>query len=99
RRRTFRVLFKHLNGQQGQEYAPMDEHSKPQAGGAGVVMDVAGSIGGSGPRDVLTEIIRKGAADLLGAAVQAEVAAWIDAHAKVVDENGRRQVVRNGSMP
>lgn len=77
----------------------MDEHSKPQAGGAGVVMDVAGSIGGSGPRDVLTEIIRKGAADLLGAAVQAEVAAWIDAHAKVVDENGRRQVVRNGSMP
>jgi transposase-like protein len=34
---------------------------------------------------------------LLAAALQAEVAAYIDAHADQLDENGRRLVVRNGS--
>ncbi len=77
----------------------MDEHSKSGAKGAGVGMEVAGSIGQIGPRDVLTEIIRKGAADLLGAAVQAEAGAWTDAHAHIVGDNAHRQVVRNGSMP
>jgi transposase-like protein len=93
------VLLKHLNGQRGQEYAPMDEHSKPGAGG---VMGVAGSIGGTGSagaRDALTEVLRRGAVDLLANAVRAEVAAWIDEHAHLVDEHGRRRVVRNGSMP
>ena len=33
---------------------------------------------------------------MLAAALQAEVAAYIDAHADEVDENGRRLVVRNG---
>lgn len=77
----------------------MDEHSKPGAGG---VMDVAGSIdgtGGAGARDALTEVLRNGAVALLANAVRAEVAAWIEAHAHLVDEAGRRQVVRNGSMP
>jgi len=58
---------------------------------------VAGSIGG--PRDALTEVIRAGAAELLAAAIQTEVAVWIDAHAHIVDQRGRRQVVRNGSLP
>jgi transposase-like protein len=52
-----------------------------------------------GVRDALTEVLRKGAVDLLASAVRAEVAAWIDEHAHLVDEAGRRQVVRNGSMP
>jgi putative transposase len=69
----------------------MNEHSTT-GGGSGV----AGSIGS---RDALTEVLRKGAADLLSAAVQAEAAAWIERHAHVVDQEGRRQVVRNGSLP
>jgi transposase-like protein len=48
---------------------------------------------------VLTGILRKGAVELLARAVEAEVAAWIDNHAHVTDADGRRQVVRNGSMP
>jgi putative transposase len=49
--------------------------------------------------DVLTEILRDGARRLLAEAVQAEVAAWIDAHAHLKDDAGRRQVVRNGHLP
>jgi transposase-like protein len=61
---------------------------------------VAGWIGpGGGSRDVLTDLLRKGAVDLLACAVEAEAAAWIEAHACVADEKGRRQVVRNGFMP
>ena len=50
-------------------------------------------------RDVLTEVIRRGARDVLAAAVEAEVAAYIEERATITDENGRRQVVRNGYMP
>jgi transposase-like protein len=47
-------------------------------------------------RDVLTEILRAGALDLLGHAVRAEVAQWIDERTHLTDEHGHRQVVRNG---
>jgi len=47
-------------------------------------------------RDMLTELIRAGALDLLGHAVRAEVAQWIDERAHLTDEHGHRQVVRNG---
>jgi putative transposase len=50
-------------------------------------------------RDVLTEILRNGAREMLAKAVEAEVADWIDAHAHLKDSRGRRQVVRNGSHP
>lgn len=50
-------------------------------------------------QDALTEILRSGAQRLLAEAVEAEVAAWIDAHAHLTDERGRRQVVRNGRLP
>jgi putative transposase len=59
----------------------------------------AGVAGSIGARDALTEVIRRGAVGLLAAAVEAEVAAWIDGHAHVTDPDGRRQVVRNGYMP
>ena len=36
---------------------------------------------------------------MLALAVDAEVADWIDRHADWKDENGRRQVVRNGYLP
>jgi putative transposase len=47
----------------------------------------------------LTEVLRHGAREMLAQAVEAEVAAWIDDHAHLKDEAGRRQVVRNGSHP
>ena len=49
--------------------------------------------------DVLTEICRQGAREMLARAIEAEVANWIDEHAHLCDEAGRRQVVRNGSHP
>ncbi|MGH3969208.1 MAG: hypothetical protein ACRDTV_14115, partial [Mycobacterium sp.] len=51
--------------------------------------------GGAG-RSLLDEIVRDGARQMLAAALQAEVAAYIDAHAHLVDEAGHRLVVRNG---
>ena len=51
-----------------------------------------GTAGGS----LLDEIVRDGARAMLAAALQAEVAAYIDAHLGEVDENGYRLVVRNG---
>ena len=51
-----------------------------------------GATGGS----LLDEIVRDGARAMLAAALQAEVAAYIDAHGGEVDENGYRLAVRNG---
>jgi transposase-like protein len=45
---------------------------------------------------LLDEIVRDGARRMLAAALEAEVAAYIDAHVGGVDEHGRRLVVRNG---
>ncbi len=49
-------------------------------------------VGGS----LLDELVRDGARAMLAAALQAEVAAYIDTHAGEVDEAGHRMVVRNG---
>ena len=45
---------------------------------------------------LLDEIVRDGARQMLAAALQAEVAAYIEQFADQVDENGCRLVVRNG---
>ena len=50
-------------------------------------------------QDVLTEVLRDGARRMLAQAVEAEVAAWIDAHAHLKDQAGRQQMVRNGHLP
>jgi len=50
-------------------------------------------------RDALTAVLREGAQRLLAQAVEAEVAAFIDDHAHLLDEGGRRVVVRNGHLP
>jgi putative transposase len=44
----------------------------------------------------IDEIVREGARRMLAAALEAEVAAYIDAHSAERDEDGRRLVVRNG---
>lgn len=50
-------------------------------------------------RDVLTDILRQGAQQMLAAAIENEVAEYIERHALVRDDDGRRQVVRNGRLP
>jgi putative transposase len=49
--------------------------------------------------DVLTEVIRQGAKQLLSQAIEAEVAEWIERHKEHQDAQGRQQVVRNGFLP
>ena len=46
---------------------------------------------------LLDEIVRDGARQMLAAALQAEVAAYVERFAGEVDEHGHRLVVRNGS--
>ncbi len=48
-------------------------------------------------RSPLDEIIREGARRMLQTAINAEVEDFITAHSQRVDEQGRRQVVRNGA--
>lgn len=52
-----------------------------------------------GAQDSLSEILRRGAQQLLAQAIEAEVAEWIDEHQHLRDASGRRQVVRNGYLP
>ena len=44
--------------------------------------------------DPLTDVLRRGAQQLLIDAIEAEVAAWIDDRQLITDANGHRQVVR-----
>jgi transposase-like protein len=48
-------------------------------------------------RSLLDEIVRDGARQMLAAALQAEVAAYVEQFVDQRDENGHRLVVRNGS--
>jgi len=52
----------------------------------------AEAVGGS----LLDEIVRNGARQMLATALQAEVAAYVEAHCGELDEAGHRLVVRNG---
>jgi putative transposase len=50
-------------------------------------------------RDVMTEILRTGAQKMLAQMIQQEVDDWLAERANLQDEQGRRQVVRNGFLP
>ena len=66
-----------------------DAHRSPGEG--------SGHEGGKdGSPSLIDEIVREGARRMLAEALQAEVDAYIAAHAAERDENGRRLVVRNG---
>jgi transposase-like protein len=71
-----------------EEYAAVGESTTPPISGPMPAI-----------KDALTDILRQGARRLLAEAVEAEVAAWIESHAHLKDEAGRRQVVRNGHLP
>src|SRR5437764_1719462 len=49
--------------------------------------------------DVLSEVLRTGARQMLAQAIEAEVAAYLGARSELRDEAGRQQVVRNGYLP
>jgi len=50
-------------------------------------------------KDVMTEVLQKGAQQMLTQAIQEEVEEWISQRAELRNENGRHQVVRNGYLP
>ena len=50
-------------------------------------------------KDLLTEILRKGARELLAQAVEQEVQEWLGERSGLLDERGRKQIVRNGHLP
>src|SRR5450755_5024571 len=62
-----------------------------------VVPDVAGALPAREPSSLIDQIVRDGARQMLAAALQAEVAAYIGQFAGLRDENGRLLVVRNGT--
>jgi putative transposase len=49
--------------------------------------------------DPLTEVLRKGAREMLAQAVEAEVAVFVQAHDEIRDERDRQMIVRNGHLP
>jgi putative transposase len=51
------------------------------------------------PKDVLTELLRRGAQEMLASAIEAEVAGYVAARQQLADEAGHRLVVRNGYLP
>ena len=53
----------------------------------------------AGSRDVLTEILREGARQLLAVALEQEVAEYIERFSQERDTEGHRLVVRNGYLP
>lgn len=52
-----------------------------------------------GSRDILTDILRRGAEEMLAMAIENEVAEYIARHAHLRDSEGHRLVVRNGHLP
>lgn len=51
------------------------------------------------PKSILEEIIRQGARKLLQQAIEDEVAEYLERFREQTDEEGRRLVVRNGTLP
>jgi transposase-like protein len=62
-------------------------------------MQVNVPVGQIGPRDVLTQILRQGAQKMLTLAIETEVQEYLSQHGCELDQDGHRQVVRNGYLP
>ena len=50
-------------------------------------------------KDLLTEVLRNGTRGLLARAVEQEVQEWLSERSGLLDERGRKLVVRNGHLP
>jgi len=57
---------------------------------------ITGRLRSAGRCSLLDDVVRDGARQMLAGALQAEVAAYVGAHAGEVDGAGHRLVVRNG---
>src|SRR6478752_6214462 len=55
--------------------------------------------GASVTDDPLLAVLREGARRMLMQAIEAEVETFLTAHGSLVDEQGRRRLVRNGHAP
>ena len=66
------------------------------AGAGALVLGLPGLTPGPSPLDAL---VREGARKMLQAALESEVEAFLAQHAARVDNQGHRQVVRNGHLP
>jgi len=55
--------------------------------------------GASVAEDPLLEVLRSGARRMLQSVIEAEVEAFLAAHAELEDARGRRRLVRNGHAP
>ena len=53
---------------------------------------------GQSARDILTDVLRDGAQQMLATAIEAEVDDYLAGRATTVDAAGRRYVVRNGHL-
>ena len=62
-------------------------------------MQVNVPVGQIGPRDALTQILRQGAQRMLTMAIETEVEEYLSQHCEQLDQDGHRQVVRNGYLP
>jgi putative transposase len=82
------VLLSHPHAHEALEYATLNDATT-----------TTGALPLDSEKDVLTDVLRRGATQLLSQAIQAEVAAYLDSRSPLRDEAGRRQVVRNGSLP
>ncbi len=49
--------------------------------------------------DVMTQILKQGAQQMLKAAIEAEVQEYLDVRQSLRDEQGHRHVIRNGRLP
>ncbi len=58
--------------------------------------DESNEVEAAASGSLLDEVVRDGARQMLAAALQAEVAAYVETHADQLDEAGHRLVVRNG---
>jgi hypothetical protein len=61
------------------------------------VPDLPAALPADGPSSLIDQIVRDGARQMLAAALQAEVAAYVDQFAHLRDAEGHRLVVRNGT--
>lgn len=73
---------------------PLKEYAATQE-----VATTSAALPSAAAKDVLTQILHKGAQALLVQAIEADVADWIDRQAHPTGENGRRLVVDNGRLP
>jgi putative transposase len=82
------VLLTHPNAHEALEYATMNDATTN-----------ADALPLRSEKDVLTAVLHHGATRMLAQAIEAEVDAYLEAHAHLRDEAGRQLVVRNGFLP